>query len=133
MNPTEITATVQRGFHIALGATATLVEDLQNPDKINQTLRRLSDDRDSVVQEWIDKGAMTEQDARKLVDSLLAGQGFGSSTSSSGGPSSSNGYTTITTTALPVESASLDADLKELTAQIAALRQALEQARQNPG
>lgn len=114
MNPTQITETLQRGFHLTLGVATALTEGLQDGNKRDATLRRLSVDLPGLTDEWVAKGATTEREARTFVDQLLAGQG--------------DRYTTVNTTATTVPS-TVQADLQELTAQVAALRQELDRMR----
>lgn len=118
MNPEAITETIQTGFRMALGATASLVEGVQDPQKLDSTLRRLTTDLDQLTREWVEKGAITEQEARNLVNSLITGQNPASMPNGD--------YATITTTATPVPAPDITAELQELTAQIAALRAELE-------
>ncbi len=120
MNPDPLTATLQKGFHTALGATTSLVESVQDSRKWDETMRKLTTDFDQLAQEWEAKGAVTEQEARSFVDAWLAQQGW------TGAPGA--GYKTVDTTVAVVPSANLEieADLKALTAQVAALREELE-------
>ncbi len=125
MNPDalaqSITATIQTGFHLALGATASLVEDVQDPQRLDGSMRRLTQDFEGLTREWVDRGAVTEQEARNLVASLLQGQM----------PASGDGYRTITTTADTVPPSSAASELKALTEQIAQLRSELEKLQGN--
>ncbi len=112
MDPTVITEALQRGFHLTLGAATAFTEGIQDGTKRDATLRRLSGgDLSGLTDDWVAKGAMTEREARSFVDQLIAGQG--------------NSYKTVNTTATPV-APNVQADLQELTAQVASLRAELE-------
>ncbi|NJN32110.1 MAG: DUF5320 domain-containing protein [Synechococcales cyanobacterium RM1_1_8] len=120
MSSDPITKTLQKGFRMALGATASLVESVQDARKWDDNLQRLTTDFESLSQEWEQKGAVTEQEARGAVDSWMSQQGFG------GTPSGADGYKTVNTAAAPVANPGVEEDLKDLTAQVSALRQELE-------
>jgi polyhydroxyalkanoate synthesis regulator phasin len=123
MNPDTILQTVQKGFRVTLGATAFLIETLQDPQRRDENLYRLRVDLDQLTEEWAAKGEMTEQEARNFVDTILsqrAAQSNSSDTSSASGGSS-------TTAVAPPD---VQLDLQELTAQIAAIRAELERLRE---
>lgn len=120
MNSDILIQSLQKGFRVTLGATASLIEILQDPQKRDQNLAKLQQDLSVLAEEWAEKGTATEQEARSFVDTLLAKQDGG------------EGYTQ-TTTVSAVESPSASPDvqleLQELTAQIAAIRMELEKLR----
>ncbi|AFY73469.1 hypothetical protein Syn7502_01382 [Synechococcus sp. PCC 7502] len=118
MNSTDIAKLLQRGYYVTLGATANLIEVLQDPRKLDQQVNALFQDFGQLTDELADKGAVTESEARKLVDSLIAQQIPNSET------------TTITTTATTVVDSNVQSDLQDLTQQLAELRAELEQLRQ---
>ncbi len=117
MNPETITETLQKGFHTTLGAAASFVESVQNAQKWDENMRKLTTDFDQVQLEWQAKGAVTEQEARSFVDSFLAQQGIT--------PGQNDLYKTVDTTAT-VATPNSASDLKDLTAQVADLRAELE-------
>ncbi len=117
MNPTEIAKLLQRGFYVTLGATANLLEVFQDSKKLDRQVNAFFNDFDGLADELASKGAATEAEARKLVDSLVAQQ--------------IPETTTITTTAKTVVDGNAQADLIDLTNQLAELRSELEQLRQN--
>ncbi len=121
MNSDTVVQMLQRGFRVTLGATATLIEVLQDPQKRNENLAKLQAELSQLSEEWAEKGAATEQDARNFVDNLIAKQRSGSTGSSS--TASSHGATA------PTAPPDIQADLQELTAQIAAIRSELEKLR----
>jgi polyhydroxyalkanoate synthesis regulator phasin len=116
MNSTEIAKLLQRGFYVTLGATANLIDVIQDPTKLDRQVNSLFNDFGGLTDELADKGAVTEAEARKLVDSLIAQQ--------------IPETTTITTTAITVVDSNVQADLLDLTQQLADLRRELEQLRQ---
>jgi polyhydroxyalkanoate synthesis regulator phasin len=123
MNPDTILQIVQKGFRVTLGATASLIETLQDPQRRDENLYRLRTELNQLAEEWAAKGEMTEQEARNFVDTILsqrAAQTNGDFSSPS--PSSSS-----TATAAPPD---VQLDLQELTAQIAAIRAELERLRE---
>lgn len=123
MNPDTILQIVQKGFRVTLGATASLIETLQDPQRRDENLYRLRTELNQLAEEWAAKGEMTEQEARNFVDTILsqrAAQTNGDFSSPS--PSSSS-----TATAAPPD---VQLDLQELTAQIAAIRAELERFRE---
>lgn len=117
MDSTDIIKLLQRGYYVSLGATANLVEVIQNPSKLDRQINALFNDFGGLTDELADKGAVTEADARKLVDSLIAQQI----------PTESR---TVNTTATTVVDSNVQADLLELTQIITELRIELELFRQ---
>jgi polyhydroxyalkanoate synthesis regulator phasin len=131
MNATDLTKLLQKGFYVTLGATASLLETLQDPNKREQNLSSLRQDIDTRSQELAEKGAATEAEARNFVDTFLSRK-INQPTSSTSDQDFTS-VTTVTTTATNVaDQADKDvpADLKELTQQIADLRAELESLRQ---
>lgn len=123
MNPDTFAQIFQKSLRVTIGATASLVEMLQDPERREENLTRLRTDFGQLANEWEIKGESTESEARNFVNSLLS-QPFNSSSSTS-----SDYQTTVSTTATPVTSPDVQRDLQELTAQIAAIRSELERLR----
>ncbi len=138
MNATELTKLLQKGFYVTLGATASLLETLQDPTKREQNFNSLRQDIDSLrqdidsrSQELAEKGAVTEAEARNFVDTFLSRK-INQPTSNTSAQDFTS-VTTVTTTATNVADQfdkDVPADLKELTQQIADLRAELESLRQ---
>lgn len=130
MNSTDLTQLLQKGFYITLGATASLLEAIQDPIKREESLTSLRRDLDKLTEELAEKGATTEVEARNLVDTLIARQMGTSETTNS----PATDMTTVNTTATPVTEPNSEpqvrADLQELTQQLADLRAELEKLRQ---
>lgn len=118
MNPDTFVQLFQKGFRVTLGATASLVEVLQDPEKRDENLAKLNQEWSVLSAEWAQKGETTEQEARNFVDTLLTRRG----TSQSTGASSA----TVTTPSAPPD---VQLELQELTAQIVAMRAELERLR----
>lgn len=123
MNSDTILQIVQKGFHVTLGATASLIETLQDPQRRDENLYRLRVELNQLAEEWAVKGEMTEQEARNFVDTILAQRA--AQANSSDAPSTSSSSSTAT--AAPPD---VQLDLQELTAQIAAIRAELERLRE---
>lgn len=123
MNPDNLTNLLQQGFHLTLGATASLVETLQDPQKRTENLSQISSELSHLANEWAAKGEITEQEARNFASSFLNQlQNQVPTTSEASG-------TTFTTTPTEVAPPSVQLDLQELIAEIAAMRAELEQLR----
>ena len=119
MNSDTIVEQLQKGFRVTLGATASLVETLQDPDKRSENLTKLSQEWSQLSADWAEKGAETEQEARSFVDTILSKQ-QGSSSSAGTAASPETASTT---------SPSIQLEIQELTAQLAAIRAELERLR----
>ncbi|MBC7824991.1 MAG: hypothetical protein H7126_14215 [Candidatus Parcubacteria bacterium] len=114
---------LKKGFRVTIGATATLIEVLQDPQRREQNLSRLRRELDQLAQEWAEKGEMTEQEARSFVDTLIAQRRAESDRAAS--------EAIVTTTAVPVPPPSSEVlELQELTAQLAAIRAELAHLRE---
>ncbi|NCJ08581.1 hypothetical protein GS597_19120 [Synechococcales cyanobacterium C] len=112
-NPMEL---LRKGFHVTLGATTSLVESVQDPQKREENLAELQLGFDELTQLWAAKGEVTELEGRQMLDNLMAQQ------QSTSADSTAYGVTgTTATTAL------LQEQLKELTVQLAAIRQEIIQ------
>lgn len=123
MNFNNLTNLLQQGFHLTLGATASLVETMQDTQKRNENLAQISSELSHLANEWATKGEMTEQEARIFVSNFMNQLRNHRPTTSA--PSSS----TITTTSTQVASIEVQLGLQELTVQLAAIRTELEKLR----
>ncbi|MBW4541328.1 MAG: hypothetical protein KME43_19635 [Myxacorys chilensis ATA2-1-KO14] len=120
MNSDTVVQLLQRGFRVTLGATTSLVEILQDPQKRDANLTKLRLDLGELTQEWATKGEVTEREARSYVDNFMAER------------RAMSGPTTVTTTAteVPPTSTEVQLELQELTAQLSAIRAEVERLRQ---
>ena len=122
MNPDTLTETIQRGFRITLGATASLVDAVRDPQGSQEKFSAIGNDMDLLTQELEVKGADTEREARALVDSMMSQMGqmpnpFVQTPASDA---------TVDTMAQPVTDASMQAELAALTEELSTLRQEIE-------
>ncbi|HEY9296320.1 MAG TPA: hypothetical protein VIQ31_08110 [Phormidium sp.] len=127
MNSDSLIQFLQTGFRLSVGATAAVIESLQDSQKREEIASLLMQSEFSqLAAELTKKGEITEQEAREFVDSLWQQQ---NNRTSSDAP----GTSTTTTTDNPVASPNVQQELQELTAQVAALRAELEELRtENP-
>jgi polyhydroxyalkanoate synthesis regulator phasin len=131
MDSDALVQMLQKGFRVTLGATASLIEILQDPDRRDENLGRLTTDWDGLAEEWAVKGEMTEQEARNFVETILTqqtgqnGSTSGATTTPPTTPNSTNSVEQPTPYTDRVHT-----DVQELTAQISAIRAELEKLRQ---
>lgn len=122
MNANTLTHLLQQGFHLTLGATATLVETLQDPQKRTENFSQISSELNYVAHQWTTKGEITEQEARDFVFNFL-------NQLRTQAPISSPAPAAVTNTSTQVNPPQVQADLQELTNQITAMRIELERLR----
>lgn len=124
MNSNNLTQLLHQGFRVTVGATASLVETLQDPQKRTENLSQVASELSQLATEWAAKGEMTEQEARDFVDNLLKQL---SNQRSSSTPDTSP--SSVTTTSAQAAPPAVQLELQELTAQLAAMRSELEKLR----
>ena len=127
MNPDTLVQLAQKSLRVTIGATATLLETLQDPQQREANLSRLKTDLSQMTDEWEVKGESTEREARSFVDTLLSQASNRVSTAVSTEPRTVS--TTVVATVTPI-APDVQQDLQELTQQIAALRAELEKLRE---
>ncbi len=120
MTPDTVTTTLQRGFRVTLGATATLLEAIQDPQTSGQQFSDLGGDVSRLAETLESKGKITEREARQFVDDLLR------QWPNPLWESVSSPIPTVDTVATPVADPTVQSDLASLTQELAAMRQALE-------
>ncbi|MGF1494815.1 MAG: hypothetical protein ACFBSC_20685 [Microcoleaceae cyanobacterium] len=124
MNADNLTQMLQQGLRVTLGAASSLAEVLQNPQKREENLEKIQTQLGQLTEEWAQKGAVTEQEARSFVDNLIA------QTAQTQNPGSEYSTTsTITTTATATPDSGSAQEIQELTDQISSLREELERLR----
>jgi len=106
MDNTDIGKVLSKGYYVALGAIATLVDTLQSEPKRQQVVSSLQTSLERILQELANKGVSTEAEARSYVDRMVA-------------PPAK--VQTVETQATTVPADDI-AELKELTQQVAELR-----------
>ncbi len=105
--------TAKQGFHITVGAATSFLETVQNPQKRSEVLSQIQLELSQKAQEWSEKGAVTEQEAKAFINNLFNQNTGGKPPSGSvDNPNTSNG-------------------LQELKEEIIALRLELEKMRQS--
>ncbi len=124
MNSNNFFDLVQQGFKTAVGATASLMETLQDPQKREETFSELNTQWQKRTQEWAEKGESTEKEARRMVEDFLQKQGAnqGKSTSISIEDNLDNNNVTNSSSPKP----NVAAEIQELTQTIVSLRTELE-------
>ncbi|PSB00650.1 hypothetical protein [Merismopedia glauca] len=70
MNSDNLVQLVQKSFRITLGATTSIVEVLQNPDQRQANFSEMRSKWNERIEDWETKGEVTEQEARKFVDTM---------------------------------------------------------------
>ena len=126
MNSNNLLQLIHTGFRVSLGATTSLVETLADPQTRDQNLSQLRLELTQRVREWEEKGLITEQEARSFIEASLRQQ-------ATPGTSPATGTTdSVKTPPSPVASPTVQLEIEELTAQLAAIRAELEKLRK-PG
>ena len=123
MNSNNLFQFLQQGFRMTVGATAILIETLQDPQKRESALSQLQTEFSQRSREWAEKGEITEQEARKMVDEILQQR-----SNSPPGETSSSTTSAVNTTNDPTV---VSSQLQELTEEIVSLKKELEQSRSN--
>ena len=124
MNRNIFLQVIQQGFRVTIGATASFVETIQDPQKRTEALSQIQTELEQKTREWAQKGEVTEQEARRIIDNLISQRGWHktSDVTNSNSQSSSNANS---------QKNSVQSDLEELTEQIIALRNDLENLRKS--
>lgn len=122
MNPDTLTETIQKGVRVTLGAAASLVDAVRDPQGSQAKFSAIGNDMELLTQELEAKGADTEREARAVVDSVVSQVGqmpnpFVQTPASDA---------TVDTVAKPVADSSMQAELESLTAELSVLRQEIE-------
>jgi len=62
---------IQQGLRIAIGATASAVETIQDRERLNQKITELTRDLQARSEIWAQKGALTEDEANKMIEDFF--------------------------------------------------------------
>lgn len=62
---------IQQGLRIAIGATASAVETIQDRERFNQKISELTQDLQAKSEIWAQKGALTEEEAKKMIEDFF--------------------------------------------------------------
>jgi len=128
MNPDNLPQMLQTGFHLTLGATSFLIETLQDPLKREENLDKLKSDLGQLASELLEKGEMTDREARNFVDTIFSQPGNRENADSeSVSPKQSDAATDHHPDSVVQPDVKLE--IQELTAHMAALRVELEKLR----
>ncbi|MEB3290595.1 MAG: hypothetical protein VKI82_11820 [Leptolyngbya sp.] len=119
MTPDTVTTTLQKGLRVTLGATATLIEAIQEPQTSGERFSALGSDVNHIAETLETKGEVAEREARQFVDGLLSQLPSPFTNGASPSP-------TVDTVATPVATPSVQSDLAALTQELAEIRQAIE-------
>ena len=112
---------VQQGFRATLGATTSLVETLKDDQKRQNTITQLTTQLNQQVQEWVEKGEVTELEARRIIDNF-----WNQSVNQQSNSTSTNNEANNTSTS----NSGSPSEIQDLTNQIINLREELESLRQ---
>jgi polyhydroxyalkanoate synthesis regulator phasin len=124
MNSNNLLQLLQTGLRVSLGATTSLVETLQDPQKREENLSQLRSELSQRIAEWEEKGLITEQEARSFIEAIWRQQSNQGSSATTGTPTE-----TPVTPPKTATSPNVQLEIEELTAQIAAIRTELEKLR----
>jgi polyhydroxyalkanoate synthesis regulator phasin len=127
MNADSLTETLQKGFRLTLGATASLLEAIQDPQGSSRKFSEIGTDVNRLAEELEAKGAVTEQEARQFVDGVLV------QVPTLFSQPGSEPTRTVNTVATPIVDPSIQPELEELTLQLNEIRQQLEALKQQSG
>jgi polyhydroxyalkanoate synthesis regulator phasin len=127
MNSDNLPQMLQTGFHLTLGATSFLIETLQDPVKREENLGKLQSDLSVLADELLEKGQMTDREARNFVDTIFSKPGDGENTESESVSAKPSDVPASNSPESVIPDAQLE--IQELTAQMAALRAELESLR----
>jgi len=128
MNSETLTATIQKGVRVTLGATASLVDALRDPQASQEKFGNISD-FEVLTQELEAKGTDAEREARAVMDSVMSQVGqmpnpFAPTPASEA---------TVDADARPVADASVQTELETLTQELSTLRAEIEALKSQPG
>ncbi|MGC9524338.1 MAG: hypothetical protein ACP5D7_02240 [Limnospira sp.] len=126
MNVDNLTQMLHQGFRVTLGATSSLIEILQDPQKRDENLEKIQSQLSQLAEEWAEKGAVTEEEARSFVDTILSNSG-----QSEPGTTVNSGATPAPPPAPTASSSGEIGEIQELTNQIATLRAELKNLRES--
>jgi polyhydroxyalkanoate synthesis regulator phasin len=126
MDSNTVIETVKKGVRVSLGATTAVVESLQDTQKREENLASLRLGPAELTELWAQKGEKTEEEARKVMDDFLTQNGLKMDGTGSTAPQDNPAGASASSGRPFVEDA-LQAGLRNLTAELEAIRQALTQ------
>ncbi|MEO1589973.1 MAG: hypothetical protein AAFU71_01640 [Cyanobacteria bacterium J06632_22] len=117
-----LTEMLQKSFRVTLGAAASAVDAIQDPQRSSEKFSAIGNDFERLTDELEVRGALTEKEAREFVDNLNL-QDFQIPNPFVPTPASN---ATVNTTATPVVDAGLQAEVAALTQELVSIRQEIE-------
>ncbi len=123
MNFDSLTELIQKSFRVSLGAAASAVEAIQDPQASATKFSDIGTDFERLTTELEAKGELTEKEAREFVDNMNTN--FNGQWPNPFAPPASSA--TVNTVAKPVMDTGIQAEIKALTEQLSAIRQEIEQ------
>ena len=127
MSDNQLLDLVQQSFRVTIGATASFLETLQDSQKREEALSEFRTQLTNRTQEWAEKGKVTEEEARRTIEQFMGRMNQKAPARDSPGDT-----VTVNTSVTEVSDSSTESELKELTEQIVALRNELEQLKNKP-
>ncbi|MEO0351632.1 MAG: hypothetical protein AAF282_16460 [Cyanobacteria bacterium P01_A01_bin.15] len=124
MNFDTFTELIQKSFRVSLGAAASAVEAIQDPQASANKFSDIGTDFERLADELEVRGALTEKEAREFVDNVS--RNFDGQWPNPFAPSPAS-TATVNTVAQPVPDAGIQAEIKALTEQLSVIRQEIEQ------
>jgi hypothetical protein len=119
MNSDNLVQSLQNSLRVTVGAATSIVEGIQDPVKREEAMATFQLDWDSMTEKLAEKGEKAEREAREFVE-----QTFTQSPLDPSSPSANR-----STTPRPQPSTKAAQELHDLTEELTALRQELEQLR----
>ncbi|MEO0430537.1 MAG: hypothetical protein AAF151_02490 [Cyanobacteria bacterium J06656_5] len=119
-----LTEFIQKSFRVSLGAAASAVEAIQDPQASATKFSDIGTDFDRLADELEVKGALTEKEAREFVDNVSSN--FDGQWPNPFAPSPASSAT-VNTVAKPVVDTGIQAEIKALTEQLSTIRQEIDQ------
>ncbi len=124
MNFDTFTEFIQKSFRVSLGAAASAVEAIQDPQASASKFSNIGTDFDRLADELEVKGAQTEKEARDFVDNVSSN--FDGQWPNPFAPAPASDAT-VNTVAKPVVDTGIQAEINALTEQLSAIRQEIDQ------
>lgn len=124
MDSNKVFSVIQQGFRTVVGATSTVVETIQDPEKREQTLSQLNQELSKKAEEWAQKGEVTEKEARRLMENFIQKQ----KENKDKNPTESTNNSSDNVSNVSYYNPNSFKEIQELTEAIISLRSDLEQA-----
>jgi polyhydroxyalkanoate synthesis regulator phasin len=124
MNTETLFDNLHQGFRITVGATASLLETIQDSEKRSQTFSDFQSEFSQKAQEWASKGETTEQEARRITQEWLEKLRNNSTEVNNDAGSPTETEVTVSS------ETEVKKQIRELTQKISSLREELEELRE---